>query len=30
MWVLTALYFTIASIGYYFQYRKGRQQKDPA
>lgn len=30
MWILTALYFTIASIGYYFQYRKGRQTKDPA
>ncbi len=29
LWVLTALYFTIASIGYYFQYRKGRQTKDP-
>ena len=25
LWVLTALYFTIASLGYYFQYRKGRQ-----
>ena len=24
LWVLTALYFTIASLGYYFQYRKGR------
>lgn len=30
LWVLTALYFTIASLGYYFQYRKGRQTKDPA
>ena len=29
LWVLTALYFTIASLGYYFQYRKGRQTKDP-
>lgn len=29
LWGLTALYFTIASLGYYFQYRKGRQTKDP-
>lgn len=29
LWVLTALYFTVASLGYYFQYRKGRQTKDP-
>ena len=30
MWVLTALYFTIASIGYYYQYRHGRRRRDPA
>ena len=30
LWVLTALYFTIASTGYYFQYRHGRQRRDSA